>query len=484
MRGGRKRELAGLLMVAAAVGAGCTLREPRGESTVPAATPRRPKSMLPEGAKVQAERAAAQPPAHYDTGQSGTRIITNVQGALEVPAGQSLLLKLRVPAERVAIADPEVAEVILVSPQEILINGKGRRANVTRANAFTGDSTTTQVVEEARTSLIVWDKAGNSDMRALYVNKARIEQIFLEVTVADLNRSALEATGFDWQFLQGEILVTGTQSKLFDFRDSQIDTTLNSAGREVMESLKLASERVSYSIFDFDDNFVAFLEVLQRENLAKILARPTVLARSGEEAHFRVGGEVPVVYATNNVATVNFKEFGVLVSMTPTLNDDGIIDLRVSTEVSQPTDAFRAVVVSGFSVPAFLSRKADTRVRLREDETLMIAGLYREDETEDEDKTPYLGDLPYLGVLFRKTRFERTKNELVITVRPRIARSPEEVTPARLPTDRGPLTRGEVRTKPEPNKITRPRFGPNPTDETRWPPDDTTPFDPTEPAAN
>jgi pilus assembly protein CpaC len=474
---GRRRELAGLLM-AAAVAGGCTLREPRTETPAPPATPR--PSILPESAAVPAR----QPGPPYDTGQSGTRLITNVAGALEVPAGQSLLLKLREPAERVAIADPEVAEVILVSPKEILVNGKGRRANVTRANAFTGDSTTKQVIEEARTSLIVWDKAGHSDMRALYVNKARVEQIFLEVTVADLNRSALEATGFDWQFLQGKVLVTGTQSKLFDYRDSQVDTTLNTTAREVMESLKLASERVSYSIFDFNNNFIAFLELLQQENLAKILARPTVLARSGEEAHFRVGGEVPVVYATNNVATVNFKEFGVLVSMTPTLNDDGIIDLRVSTEVSQPTDAFRAVVVSGFSVPAFLSRKADTRVRLRDNETLMIGGLYREDETEEEDKTPYLGDLPYLGVLFRKTRFERTKNELVITVRPRIARSPEDVTPAKLPTDRGPLSREEVRTKPEPNKVTRPRFGPNPTKETSWPVDDTTPFDTTEPPAN
>jgi pilus assembly protein CpaC len=459
MGGGRGRWITGML-AAAALAAGCSPRTHAGPE-VAAAEPRAADpASAPADAPPSPARRKVPPQAFPQKSTRTTRLITNFDGALDVPTGQSIVLELSAPAERVAIADPEVAEVILISPREVLINGKGRKTQVTYSNEFTGDKTTEEVVQEAKTSVIVWDKRGRSDVRTLYINRARTEQIALEVTVADLNRTAIEAAGFDFAFLQGEVFLSGMNAKLFSFKDGEFNVIHNAKPpvTSVGQQMVLPSN-LTYLLYSPNDNFLAFAELLQRENMAKILARPTVIARSGEEAHFRVGGEVPVVYATNNVATVNFKEFGVLLTVTPTLLDEQTIDLRVSTEVSQPTEAFRTTTLGGFSIPAFVSRKASTRVRLKELESLLIGGLMREDENELEDKTPYLGDLPYLGALFRHTRFERTRNELVIVVKPRIARSAADYAPPEhLPTDRGPLTRGEVRTQPDPHGVTRPRL--------------------------
>jgi pilus assembly protein CpaC len=118
------------------------------------------------------------------------------------------------------------------------------------------------------------------------------------------------------------------------------------------------------------------------------------------------------------------------------------------------------VTIGGNVLPTFISRRAETRVRLRELESLVIGGLYREDETEFESKVPYLGDIPYLGFLFRRTRFTRTRNELVILVKPRVARSTELAGPTMLPTERPPLTRPEVRTKGDQHEVSRPRMWP------------------------
>jgi len=122
-----------------------------------------------------------------------TRLISNFDGPLAVPAGQSIMLRLNSDAGRVSIADPEVAEVVLISPREVVINGKGRKVTKTSTNAFTGASSSEDVVTEAQTSVIVWDRNGRADVRTLYVNRARQEQILLEVTVADVNRPELDA---------------------------------------------------------------------------------------------------------------------------------------------------------------------------------------------------------------------------------------------------------------------------------------------------
>jgi len=122
-------------------------------------------------------------------------------------------------------------------------------------------------------------------------------------------------------------------------------------------------------------------------------------------------------------------------------------------------------------VPAFVSRQADTRVLLEEGQTLLLGGLYREQTSESEDKVPYLGDVPLLGRAFRRTVFNSSRTELLMAVKPAVARGAGELAVKRLPTDRPPLSHEEVRTKPNPHEVTRPRFRlrPAPPSEPGWP---------------
>jgi pilus assembly protein CpaC len=170
------------------------------------------------------------------------------------------------------------------------------------------------------------------------------------------------------------------------------------------------------------------------------------------------------------VATINFKEFGVLLTFTPEFTDDGRIDLRVEMEVSEPSSAF-STSFGGFEVPAFVSRQADTRVLLEEGQTLLLGGLYREQTSESEEKVPYLGDVPLLGRAFRRTVFNSSRTELLMAVKPAVARGAGELAVKRLPTDRPPLSHEEVRTKPNPHEVTRPRIRlrPAPSPEPGWP---------------
>lgn len=459
---GPPRSLRLVVAVIALAAASCRSTRPRVRH------PEAPPPVVAEQTAPSAQPGAAgvpspPPPLAVSPSAVGsTKLITNFDGPIEVPTGQSALLRLSVPAERVSIADPDVAEVVVVSPQQVLINGKGRKVTRTTSSILSGSTTSEEVVHEAQTSVIVWDRSGRFDVRTLYVNRTRSEQILLEVTVADVNRTALEEEGVDFQFLQGNVLVGGNAAKLFSPLNNQVLGNIipGMADASTTPDLVVNPSRQTYFVQDLRNNFLAFIELLQQESLAKILARPSLVARSGEEAHFRVGGEVPVVYTTQNIAQITFKEFGAILAVTPVLTDDGLIDLRIATEVSEPNFG-RTVSIGGNVLPTFISRRAETRVRLREMESLVIGGLYREDETEQVEKVPYLGDIPYLGFFFRRTRYEHNRNELVIVVRPRIARGAMVAAPP-LPTDRPPFTRPEVRTKSDPHEVTRPRLLPLP----------------------
>lgn len=422
----------------------------------------------PPPAAPAADPASAPPPAEAPSAPPGTvlmptvkapppdvqvaavKVIANFMDQIDVPAGQSVIVRLNRPAERVSIADPEVADVVLVGPEEILVNGRGRRYT-----AHSGET----VVQEAQTSLVVWDKQGRADVRALYVNRSRTEQIELGVTVAELNRSALENQGFDFQIFQNKVFFTATPTKLI--APGQLNTSLmspNPGGTATFQNNpSVRNDLVTFSVIDLNNNFLAFIELLQRESLAKILARPTLLARSGEDAHFRAGGEVPIPLVTNNQLAVQFKEFGVLVNFTPNFTDAGGIDLKVAAELSE-VDPTIAVSLGGIGVPGFKSRQVSTRVRLRDSQSLLIGGLLRDDEVEQEEKVPYLGDVPYLGAFFRTTHFEHKRTELLILVSPHVVKADRDDNDMVLPSSRPPFTRTEVRTKPTPNPVSRPRL--------------------------
>jgi len=349
-------------------------------------------------------------------------------GIMRVLAGKSLVLDLQRTAKRVSVANPEVAEVLIISPEQVMVNG----------------------LKNGETSIIIWDNNGNYRMNTLVVGDQLSDQVMLDVTVAEINRTAAERHGVDIRATGGQF---GTITQFGNA--APVGGSFPPRTGEPLFPFGLDSG-ISWAVVDFKNDIAAFFEQIQKEDLGRILAEPKLLARSGKEANFLSGGEIPIVVTQQQNTTIEFKEFGTKIKFVPEVREDGTIDLKVQSEVSEP-DFPNGVDLFGFRVPAFITRRVDTDVTLRSQESLVIAGLVKETKQEIESKLPFAGDIPFLGYLFRSTEFKKDLLELIIVVRPKIVGAIPEGADVPLPTDRGPLTRQEVRTKGEQEKVTRPR---------------------------
>ena len=175
------------------------------------------------------------------------------------------------------------------------------------------------------------------------------------------------------------------------------------------------------------------IDALDQEGLITVLAEPNLTAMSGKPATFLAGGEFPIIVSVDDKIGVEFKEFGVSLSFTPTLLGDNRISLHVNPEVSEISTQGE-IVIAGFSIPSLTTRRAETTVELGNGQSFAIAGLMRNNSRHDIDKFPWLSDIPILGSLFRSDRFLRSETELVIIVTPYIVR-PVDGGRLSLPTD-------------------------------------------------
>jgi len=181
--------------------------------------------------------------------------------------------------------------------------------------------------------------------------------------------------------------------------------------------------------------FSVTLNLLQQNGLARILAEPTLVTLTGQEAKFLAGGELPIpITSALGQTNVVFKEFGILLQFTPTVIGTDTIHLKMATEVSE-IDPNLTVVVAGSAIPGFTSRQGETTVRLGDGQSFVIAGLLSERTRSNLAKVPVLGSIPVLGMLFRSTAFQREETELLVVITARLAKplAPHEVPP--LPTD-------------------------------------------------
>jgi pilus assembly protein CpaC len=180
--------------------------------------------------------------------------------------------------------------------------------------------------------------------------------------------------------------------------------------------------------------WTGFVDALKEDGLVKILAEPTLIALSGQTAHFLAGGEfpVPVPQGLGTVA-IEYKPFGVGLSFTPTVLSEDKISIKVAPEVSE-LDFTIALSIAGFTVPGISTRKAATVVELADGQSFAIAGLLKETVRDSISKVPLLGDIPVLGALFRSRAFQKNESELVIIVTPHIVK-PLDSTRQTLPTD-------------------------------------------------
>lgn len=252
-----------------------------------------------------------------------------------------------------------------------------------------------------------------------------VQQVMLQVKIAEINRTALRRLGSTWFYRDSRGRTTG-------FLNSSSNPIPGDTGE--LLGLTLGGSATSVAILP-NTQLVAALDALRTNQVINVLAEPNLMAMHGQKASFLAGGEFPVPVPQNigvgaGMITVQFKEFGVLLDFVPYIMDDGAIRLHVAPEVSTIDDTL-GVVSAGISVPGVNTRRANTTVELRQGQTLALAGLIQVELAATTNRIPGLGDLPYLGPLFSNNSHEKTEKELVILVSPYLAGAlePEEVGP-------------------------------------------------------
>ena len=260
------------------------------------------------------------------------------------------------------------------------------------------------------------------------------QQVQLAVKFAEVSRSATSQLGVNFGVSDGR--------SFFGNNTGQVNPlAVLSQARATSSAGDLATTAANSAVTIFGKGLVGqtafqyFVNALRQNNVLRVLAEPNLMAISGQEASFLAGGEFPIPVtqgggtgAGGTAVTVEYREFGVKLKMTPVVLGDGKIRLKVAPEVSD-LDFTTAVQFNGFVIPGLTSRKVETVVELNDGQTFAIAGLLNNNITAQKDVTPLLGDLPVLGTLFRSVRYQRKETELVVLVTPRLveAMNPDQV---------------------------------------------------------
>src|SRR5580698_8843949 len=242
------------------------------------------------------------------------------------------------------------------------------------------------------------------------------KQILLRIKFAELDRSAANSFAVN-------LVSTGATNTIGSTSTGQFgSTTPASIGGGAPTTFSISN---ALNIFAFrpDLNLGAFIEALEQHNLLQTLDEPTLMTSDGKEASFLVGGEFPIPVlqggANAGAVTIQFREFGVRLTFTPTITGSNNIRLHVKPEVSA-LDYSNALSFNGFTIPALSSRKMETNVELGEGQSFVIAGLIDNQVTETISKIPGLSSLPILGNLFKSHNISKSDDELVVLVTPEI----------------------------------------------------------------
>lgn len=374
---------------------------------------------------------------------------------MTLETGQGRILRFDQDVASVFVANPEVADVQVVSAGVIYLFGKqagdtnlialgadeqnqaSLRLQVRDGNALAsqalremdGDSQVrlrmagNQLVAEGSSHSVESAMATQSTLDAQVPNGGSLNhstydgatQINIRVRFAEVARDELLSYGVSWNTL----INNGSFS--FGVLTSNIAPNPIGGGTDSIDGL---------------------LQALQQNNLLQILAEPNITTVSGQTASFLAGGEIPIPVPVNSeLVGIEYKQFGVSLLSTPTLLPNGRISMEVRPEVS--SIASDSVRIGGYDVPSLQVRRADTVVEVGSGQTFAIAGLFQRQASNQIERIPLLGDMPILGNLFRSRRFQRNETELVILITPYL------VAPSSAPVPRMPLDRAQVSRNPQ-----------------------------------
>ena len=410
----------------------------------------------------------ASPAAPQQAGAAQASEDSEMPLALHLLVGRSLVISSPGRIKRVSLADPAIAEAVVVSPYQVVVNGK----------------------TPGGVSLIIWDEAGQSQSFEVSVDidvlglTQKIHEVFpaeplqiatsgnvvmlsgkissadvadkilevvknttpkvtslmevpppptaqisLQVRFAEVNRTAMQQLGVNILRNFGSNMPMSVSTQ--QFSPPSISTTQSGAtsGGTTTTTASgnnfLISNLLNVAIFRPDINLAVLIQALQENNLLEVLAEPNLLTESGKEANFLAGGQFPypvlqsVSGGTSGAITIQFKEFGIRLGFTPLLRADGMIHLKVEPEVSS-LDFTNALQIQGFLIPALATNRVVSEVDLRDGQSFAIAGLLDNRVTEQFQKIPFIGDIPVLGKLFQSRTLNKSKNELLVVVTPHI----------------------------------------------------------------
>ncbi len=339
-------------------------------------------------------------------------LILTAQAAeiLQLETGSQQVMREEAGVARVAVGDPKVADVSMLDRYQIMLSAKA--AGRTTLSVWTGSRKTLKTYD-----LVVADHGAP----AAVTNPASVKtQVQTDIKVAEMSRKTLRQFGFNYLKNQASETITSlTPGSLGGIESG--GGGINVLGANGFVPLSNAFNLV---FGNGNRNTAGVLSVLEQRGLVRVLAEPSLVAMSGQTASFLAGGEFPIPVQQsgsggNNTVTIEFKEFGVRLNLTPTVLDNERIVLRVAPEVSE-LDFTAAVVSGGVQVPALTVRRTETTVELGNGESFLISGLVSQNTIGNVDKVPLLGDIPILGAFFRSTQFDREEKELVMVVTPHL----------------------------------------------------------------
>ena len=359
---------------------------------------------------------------------------------INVPKNKSLSFRLDGPASKIVVAQPETAQIVATTDRSFYVRGKALGAtnlliygqggalqevvdvrvgydaealqsdlaaaipgeaikvrNLGEGLLLTGEVSTTAVAARAKT---LADKFAPENVTSALTVRAS-QQVILEVRVLEAGRSDLKDVGFN---------LTATDG---------VNFALASGSGLIGPSTPQGALQIRGSIGSVDIDLM--LQALEEKGVVRTLARPNLVALSGQKASFLAGGEFPFpVPNGRDTVTIEFRQFGVKLDFEPVVQDNGLIRLLVAPEVSA-LDTRANLRLNGMEVPSLTVRRAATTVELKSGESFAVAGLFQQDYANAVRQLPGVGQVPVIGSLFRSARWKRQESELVIIITPRLA---------------------------------------------------------------
>jgi len=399
----------------------------------------------------------------------------------QVNTGRGRLVTLMRPMSDVFVADDKIADVQVRSPTQLYIFGKGAGETTISATSRTGavvysatvrvgsnfDSiqqllglampdakivatpmnglvlltgTVASPEDGAEATRLVQAFVGESTKVLSRLVTATPLQVNLQVRIAEVSRSFAKNLGVHFTSYDG---TGGFKFGVGQGRGAATQYAprggLFTGGTEASEGQSLLTGLAGSTTFGaatklFGMDILSALDLGETDGQVSTLANPNLTALSGETGSFLAGGEIPIPLSQGlGAVSVDYKQYGVSLAYTPTVLSDGRISLRVRPEVSQLTSD-GAVQISGTTIPALTTRRAETTVELGSGQSMMIAGLLQNTHNNSITKAPGVGDVPILGALFRSNAFQRNETELVIVITPYLVK-PVNANDIVLPTD-------------------------------------------------